>query len=186
MDMKNSYWRFAAMIATAMVVMFGLMYLNTYTWEHVFWSETRFYMTFIMGAAMAIVMLAFMLSMYKGRRINLGIVAGAAIVFILALWLMRSQSTVEDRSYMKAMIPHHSIAIMTSERAGIEDVRIRELANEIIKAQRREIKEMEWLITDIAQNGLVTTESDANARPIPSFEGELDAEEPAGASVSEQ
>lgn len=186
MDMKNSYWRFATMIATAMVVMFGLMYLNTYAWEHVFWSETRFYMTFTMGAAMAVVMLAFMLSMYKDSRINLGIVAGAAIVFILALWLVRSQSTVGDQSYMKAMIPHHSIAIMTSERAGIEDVRVRELANEIIKAQRREIKEMEWLITDIAQNGLVTTESEANSRPVPPFEGELDEEEPAGASVSEQ
>ena len=80
MEMKNTYWRFAAMIATSMVSMFGLMYLNTYAFEHVRWSETRFYMTFIMGAAMAIIMLGFMLSMYKNTKINLSIVAGSLVV----------------------------------------------------------------------------------------------------------
>ncbi|HCJ18929.1 MAG TPA: DUF305 domain-containing protein, partial [Hyphomonas sp.] len=89
------------MIITSMIVMFGLMYLNTYAWEHVRWSETRFYMAFIMGAAMAVVMLSFMLNMYKDSRINFGIFIGAAVVFVLALWLVRSQSTVDDRSYMK-------------------------------------------------------------------------------------
>ena len=73
-------------------------------------------------------------------------------------------------SYMKAMIPHHSIAILTSERAGIEDVRVQELAQEIADAQRREIAEMEWLIEDIAENGPATTEDDAEARPVPEFE----------------
>ena len=74
---------------------------------------------------------------------------------------------------MKAMIPHHSIAIMTSERAEIEDVRVKNLANEIVKAQRREIKEMEWLINDIQENGAATSEADAKTRPMPEFEGEL-------------
>ena len=183
MEMKTSYWRFAAMIATSTVVMLGLMYLNTYAWEHVYWSETRFYMAFIMGAAMAIVMLSFMLNMYKDSRINFGIFIGAAVVFVLALWLVRSQSTVDDRSYMKAMIPHHSIAIMTSERAGIEDVRVRELADGIIEAQRREIKEMEWLIRDIAENGPATSQAEAEARPMPEFEGQLNPQEPAGSDV---
>tara|TARA_R110000737_G_C14551419_1_gene480743 strand:- start:609 stop:1178 length:570 start_codon:yes stop_codon:yes gene_type:complete len=184
-DMKNSYWRFGAMIITSMIVMFGLMYLNTYAWEHVRWSETRFYMAFIMGAAMAIVMLSFMLNMYKDSRINFGIFVGAAVVFVLALWLVRSQSTVDDRSYMKAMIPHHSIAIMTSERAGIEDVRVRELADEIITAQRREIKEMEWLISDIAENGPASTEREAASRPVPPFEGTLNPDDAAGAAIAE-
>lgn len=185
MEMKPSYWRFAAMIATSMAVMFGLMYLNTYAWEHVRWSETRFYMTFIMGAAMAVVMLSFMLNMYEDSRVNLGIYAGAALVFLLALWLVRSQITVEERSYMKAMIPHHSIAILTSERANIEDVRVRDLADRIITAQRREIKEMEWLITDIAENGKATSEAEAAERPLPDFEGQLNPPAPAGAQVSE-
>lgn len=180
MEMKDTYWRFAAMIGTSTLVMLGLMYLNTYAFEHVRWSETRFYMAFLMGGAMAVIMLSFMLNMYKNRTINLAIYGGAAAVFLLALWLVRSQVTVGDRSYMKAMIPHHSIAIMTSERAGLEDVRVRELADEIIRAQRREIKEMDWLIADIAENGAALTEADAAARPIPEFEGLLDAENAAG------
>ena len=183
MDDKSGYLRFGAMIGTSMIVMFILMYFNTYALEHVRWSETRFYMTFIMGAAMAIVMLSFMLGMYKDRRLNIGIFAGSALVLVLALALVRSQVTVGDRSYIKAMIPHHSIAIMTSERAGIEDVRVRELADGIIRAQRREIKEMEWLIDDIAANGAVTSEAGKVGREMPEFEGRLDPAAPAGSGV---
>lgn len=147
--MQGSYARFAAMVGTSTLVMFGLMYLNTYALEHVFFSETRFYMMFVMGATMAVIMLLFMLNMYKKTKVNLGIFAGSVVVFILALWLVRSQTTVEDVSYMRAMIPHHSIAILTSERANISDPRVRKLADEIIEAQRREIEEMKFLIQDI-------------------------------------
>lgn len=146
--MKN-YARFGAMIATSTVVMLILMYLNTYALDHVFFSETRFYMAFVMGAAMAVIMLLFMLDMYKNWRVNAAILVGSVIVFAGALWLVRSQETVEDVSYMKAMIPHHSIAILTSERANITDPRVRKLADAIIETQRREIAEMEMLIKDI-------------------------------------
>lgn len=147
--MQGSYARFAAMVGTSTLVMFGLMYLNTYALDHVFFSETRFYMMFVMGATMAVIMLLFMLNMYKNSKINIGIFAGSVVIFILALWLVRSQATVEDVSYMKAMIPHHSIAILTSERANITDPRVRKLADGIIEAQRREIDEMKALIQDI-------------------------------------
>lgn len=150
--MQMSYWRFAAMIATSTVVMFGLMYLNTYALDHVFWSETRTWMALLMGAVMAVIMLSFMLSMYSDRRINIAIYAASALVFGLALWLIRSQATVGDAQYMKAMIPHHSIAIMTSERANITDPRVRKLADEIIEAQRREIAEMKTLINDLERS----------------------------------
>ncbi len=170
---KPSYWRFAAMIGTSMVVMFGLMYLNSYEVSHARWSETRFYMTLIMGAGMAVVMLSYMIGMYSNRKVNLAIFSGSLIVMLAALLLVRSQTTVQDSSYMSAMIPHHSIAILTSERAEIRDVRVRELADEIIRAQRREIKEMNWLIEDIKKNGAVTSESEAAARPVPDFEGRL-------------
>jgi uncharacterized protein (DUF305 family) len=143
------YGRFAAMIATSTVVMFGLMYLNTYQLDHVFFSETRMYMAFVMGAAMAAVMLAFMLKMHPNRAVNIGIFAGSAIVFAVALWLVRSQATVDQVSYMKAMIPHHSIAILTSTRAEISDPRVRKLADEIIESQRREIGEMKALISEL-------------------------------------
>ncbi|CAN0541726.1 unnamed protein product, partial [Scytosiphon promiscuus] len=125
MEAKSNYWKFGAMIGTSMIVMFALMYLNTYAFEHVRWSETRVYMTFIMGAAMSCVMLSFMLNMYRNSRFNLAIFGGSVLVFLLALWLVRSQTTIEDSSYMSAMIPHHSLAIMTSERAGIQDIRVR-------------------------------------------------------------
>ncbi len=149
--MGMSYWRFGAMIAASTVTMYGLMYLNTYAWDHVFWSETRAWMALLMGAAMAIVMLGFMWGMYKSMRINLGIVGGAALAFAVCLWLIRSQATVDDVEYMKAMIPHHSIAIMTSERAQTSDPRVRKLAKEIIEAQEREIAEMKYLINDLEQ-----------------------------------
>lgn len=142
----NKYAKFGAMIAVSTVVMFGLMYLNTYSMGHLFFSETRAYMALVMGASMAIIMLGFMLSMYTNRQANIGIVVGSAIVFSLALWLVRSQETVDDISWMKAMIPHHSIAILTSERARISDPRVRALADSIIVAQRKEIDEMKGLI----------------------------------------
>lgn len=169
---KPSYWRFAAMIGTSMVVMFVLTYLNSYEVSHARWSETRFYMTLIMGAGMAVVMLSYMMGMYRNRTVNLGIFSASLVIFWVALWLVRSQATVQDSSYMSAMIPHHSIAILTSERAEISDLRVRELADEIIRAQRREIEEMRWLIEDIKKNGAVTSESEVAARPVPDFEGQ--------------
>jgi hypothetical protein len=151
-----SYVRFGLMILTSTVVMFVLMYLNTYAWEHVFFSETRTYMAIMMGATMAVIMLAYMLGMYSNRSLNIAIFVGAVIVFALTLWLVRSQATVSGPSYMRAMIPHHSIAVMTSERAQIRDPRVRKLADEIIAAQRREIAEMRYLIADISGGDAVT------------------------------
>lgn len=150
--MHMSYLRFAAMISTSTVVMYGAMYLNSYALEHVMWSETRAWMALIMGSIMTIVMLLFMLKMYTVRSVNIVILLSSAVFFAVALWVVRSQVTIDDTDYMKAMIPHHSIAIMTSERAQINDPRVRQLADEIIKAQRREIAEMKQLIDDLERN----------------------------------
>jgi len=166
----QSYFRFCAMIATSTVVMFVMMYLNSYSFEHVFFSETRAYMALYMGSAMAIIMLLFMLAMYKDKTKNMLILILALVMFIVSLWLVRSQASVADTAWMKSMIPHHSIAILTSERASIEDVRVRKLADEIIQAQRREIAEMQWLIEDIANNASAETAAEAATRPVPNFE----------------
>jgi hypothetical protein len=141
-----SYARFALMIAVSTLVMFGLMYLNTYAFDHIEFSQTRSWMALLMGAVMAIIMMSFMWGMYPNRRVNTGIVIAAVLVFLASLWLVRSQETVGDIAYMKAMIPHHSIAIMTSERAHIRDPEVRKLADGIIDAQVREIEEMKRLI----------------------------------------
>lgn len=163
------YGRFAAMILTSTTVMFLLTYTNVYIADHIRWSEERFYMAMLMGAAMAIVMLGFMWGMYRSVRINLAIVSLGLVVGVIALWLSRSQTFVDDQDYMRAMIPHHSIAILTSERAGIEDVRVRELADAIIQTQREEIAAMDWLIRDIEQNGPATTQEQADVRAVPAF-----------------
>ena len=145
----TSYERFFAMIATSTAVMFALMYSTVYTLDHVWWSQTKGWMALYMGTAMAVVMLAFMLSMYDDARKNAAIFIGSAVVFAAAFFFVRAQSTVDDVAWMKAMIPHHSIAILTSERADISDPRVRHLADEIIRAQRREIGEMEALIDSL-------------------------------------
>lgn len=145
----KSYGRFLAMIATSTVVMFGLMYVNTYAFDHVFFSETRLYMALLMGAVMAVIMIGYMWKMYENKKMNAGIMAASVIIFALSLFLIRSQTTVDDTSWMKAMIPHHSIAILTSERANISDPRVKDLADGIIETQRKEIKEMKELIDDL-------------------------------------
>lgn len=145
----SKYPKFFAMIITSTIVMFGLMYLNTYQPDHIYFSETRAYMALVMGATMAVIMLVFMLGMYANRAANAAILIGSLVVFAAALWLVRSQATVDEVSWMKAMIPHHSIAILTSERAHISDPRVRKLADGIIEAQRREIGEMKALIKDL-------------------------------------
>jgi peptidoglycan/LPS O-acetylase OafA/YrhL len=146
---KHPYRTFLLMIAVAAIVMYALTYLNSWQASHVWFSQTRLFMTLTMAGAMALVMLGFMRHMYKDTKANLAIVLGSVALMGLGLWLVRSQATVGDVAWMKAMIPHHSIAILTSERAGIRDPRVRELADEIIEAQRREIAEMEALIRDL-------------------------------------
>jgi uncharacterized protein (DUF305 family) len=154
------------MIAASTVLMFGMMYLNTYSLDHVTYSQTRTWMALLMGAAMSIVMLSFMWVMYKNAVANAGIVAVSLVVFAGSLWLVRSQETVDDISYMEAMIPHHSIAIMTSERAHIKDPRVRRLADGIIEAQVREIAEMKSLIADLEAHPVPDGSPDIRPRPF--------------------
>lgn len=164
----GNYARFFAMIVTAMVAMFILMYTHSYqVLDHAWFSETRLFMTLIMGGSMMIIMLAYMLGMYENRKMNAAIFIGGAFLLAAGIWLVRSQVTVSGVDYMEGMIPHHSIAILTSERARIEDPRVRKLADEILEAQRREIKEMEWLIADIKANGVARTQAEADGRPVP-------------------
>jgi len=147
----KTYVNFGVMIVTSTIIMYALMYLNVFQLDHVFFSETRLYMALIMGSVMAVIMLLFMRHMYTNKRLNVIIFAGSVIVFASSLGLVRSQTTVEDTSWMKAMIPHHSIAILTSERANLSDPRVQELADNIIEAQRKEIKEMKKLIDELEE-----------------------------------
>ena len=145
-EKMNPYVKFSLMILTSTVVMYIMMYFNTYQWENVYFSETRAYMALYMGAGMAVIMLAFMGNMYKKTKVNLMIYGLSVLMFAVGIWGVRSQATVDQVDWMQAMIPHHSIAILTSSRADIEDPRVQKLADDIIEAQKREIAEMQALI----------------------------------------
>lgn len=143
---KNHYTKFVLMLTGSFIAMYVTMYLNTYEIDHVYFSLTRFYMACLGIAAMAVIMLLFMLNMYKDKKKNIAIILGSLILFVSALTLVRTQTPIGDVLYMKAMIPHHSIAILTSKRADIKDPEVRKLADEIIKAQEKEISEMKAFI----------------------------------------
>ncbi|WP_247710133.1 DUF305 domain-containing protein [Qipengyuania xiapuensis] len=150
---RGKWTTFFAMIATSIVTMFVLKYSNVYEPDHVFFSQTRMWMALMMGMAMIVVMLGFMWGMYKTLTTKIIVMVAAIAGFFLFLFLARSQATVEDEAWMKAMIPHHSIAVLTSRRAEISDPRVRKLADAIIEAQVKEIAEMKLLLEDIEVNG---------------------------------
>lgn len=151
--MKMGWGKFVAMIATSTVVMFFLMYHLVYSLDHALFSVNRLIASLIMGCVMAVIMLGFMWSMYEGKRTKVVIVAVAAVLGVLLLYMNRAQTLVSDTIFMRAMIPHHSIAINNASKARISDPRVRELADEIIASQVREIEEMKLLIADIEREG---------------------------------
>jgi len=140
------------MLSASFITMYIVMYLHTYEIGHVFFSTTRFYMTILMICPMALIMLAFMQHMYQNRKINLIIIFGVIVVFASSFIMMRSQTFVDDKGYLRGMIPHHSIAILTSKRAQITDPEVRRLADEIIKAQEEEITQMKAIIRRMENN----------------------------------
>ena len=177
---RKMYLRFAAMILTAMVVVYGVMFVGSWEWSHVRFSESRVFMALTMGGAMGLVMMGWMLNMYKNAKVNVAIVAASVLLLAGGTFLDRSQATVEDTGFMRSMIPHHSLAITRSERAEIRDVRVCQLAVAISEAQRREIDEMDWLIEDLQRNGLAESVEEAQARPIPRFEVSAQRDCPTG------
>ena len=148
-----SWARFAAMIAVSTFIMFFLMYQLVYTTDHALFSLNRLMASLVMGCVMTAVMLAFMWSMYQGTGTKIVVLAGGILGAIGLLAVNRSQALVSDVTFMKSMIPHHSIAINNARKASISDPRVRKLADQIIEAQVREIAEMKLLIADISRNG---------------------------------
>ena len=153
-QMKGMGWgRFCAMIATSTLLMLPLMYQLVYSFDHVMFSLNRLIASLVMACVMTVVMLGFMWSMYHGRTAKILVMSLAVIFGALLLFINRSQAAINDVSFMKSMIPHHSIAINNAGKADISDPRVRKLADEIIASQVREIAEMKLLIEDIERNG---------------------------------
>ncbi len=151
--MSMTWGKFTAMIVTSVVIMFFLMYQLVYSIDHAMFSLNRFIASLVMGCVMTLVMLGFMWSMYEGTRTKIVVIIGAAVTGVVLLSANRSQAFISDVSFMKSMIPHHSIAINNARKASISDPRVRKLADEIIESQVREIAAMKMLVEDIANNG---------------------------------
>ena len=145
--------RFAAMIGASVVAMFVLMYQLVYELDHVMFSVNRLVASLVMGCVMTIIMLGFMWSMYQGRNTKVAVLVVAGLLGVGLLFVNRRQSLIDDVRFMKAMIPHHSIAINNARKSSISDSRVRELADQIIASQVREIREMKLLLEDIERNG---------------------------------
>ncbi|MDA0176276.1 MULTISPECIES: DUF305 domain-containing protein [Mesoflavibacter] len=144
--MKSEYTKFLLMLICSAISMYITMYFNTYQLDHVFFSWTRMYMTFIGIGGMSIIMFLFMQHMYKNKSKNIIIVLGSLFLMAVSTFMVRNQIPVNDVKWMKAMIPHHSIAILTSNNANFKDPEVKKLAEEIIKAQEKEIKQMKAMI----------------------------------------
>ena len=148
----KKYVRFGLMILTSTIIMYFLMFVNVDEISHIHISQTRIYMAILMGAVMAMVMMGFMWKMYENKKANSIIIGVAVLIFGASFFMIQNQTGVDDTAWMKAMIPHHSTAILTSENAEITDSRAQQLRDEIIQAQKEEIEEMENLIEDIEEN----------------------------------
>lgn len=143
---KASYITFILMLLCSAISMYITMYFHTYEWSHVFFSLTRMYMTLIGISGMSIIMFLFMRKMYKNKNKNTAIITGSLLLMITSTVLVRQQIPVDDEKWLKAMIPHHSIAILTSKRATIKDPETKKLAEDIIETQEKEIAEMKAII----------------------------------------
>ncbi|TYZ06180.1 DUF305 domain-containing protein [Hymenobacter lutimineralis] len=142
----HPYRGFAIMLTVSFFVMYAVMFLNVDQFDHVYLSLTRTYMSLLMVAAMALVMLSLMRHMYPNQRLNRLIAGGSVLVFALVLTLLRAQIPVGDVQYLKAMIPHHSSAILVSRSAEFKDPEVKKLSEGIIQSQEREIAEMKAAI----------------------------------------
>lgn len=143
---KMSYKKFLIMMIISFFIMYIVMFLNMDSLAHYHTSITRVYMAILMVAPMAVVMMLMMGKMYPDKKKNTGIIIAGAVVFIIVLAALRTQTPVSDVQYMKAMIPHHSSAILTSKYANIKDPEVKKLSEEIIKTQEEEIAQMETIL----------------------------------------
>ncbi|MEB2786140.1 DUF305 domain-containing protein [Algoriphagus persicinus] len=143
---KSNYTKFVLMLIFSAISMYITMYFNTYEFSHVYFSWTRMYMTLIGVGGMAIIMFLFMKGMYVNKVKNAAIIIGSLALMTVATFLVRQQIPIEDVKWMRAMIPHHSIAVLTSKRANLSDPEAKKLASDIIEAQEREIAQMKRMI----------------------------------------
>lgn len=143
---KGAYGRLAAELAVDFVIMYLVMFTMIATLDHFHHNLNMAYMTLMMVSPMAVVMLVSMRSMFPFARLNWAIGLVALLVFAASFYAMRTQAAIDDAEFLRAMIPHHSGAILMCEQATLSDPEVIALCDEIIPAQRDEIARMEAIL----------------------------------------
>lgn len=146
---SGMYGRFAVELAVDFVIMYLVMYTMIATLDDFYPNLNNVYMTLMMVAPMAIVMLVSMRSMFPSRNANLAIIAVAAAAFAGSFYGMRAQAAIDDEEFLRAMIPHHSGAVLMCEQASLKDPEIIELCGQIVPAQQEEIAVMKAILERI-------------------------------------
>jgi len=140
------YRKLGIAIGINTVVMFFLTYILIAELSHFQFNINRVYMALLMAAPMVIVMLIVMRSMYENHQLNRVLLALAGGLFILLIFLMRTQTPVGNEQFLRSMIPHHSSAILMCEQANITDPEIIALCEDIVQAQEEEISQMKAIL----------------------------------------
>lgn len=145
-EMTQSHYRtFGLNLVISFIVMYFVMFTMIWSSGDLVNNLNSFYMAVMMAAPMGTLMLLMMRMMYTNQKLNRLLYGLFALLFILAFWAMRAQALVGDRQFVRAMIPHHSGAILMCNRASVQDAEIRDLCfqpNGIVDSQTREIEQM--------------------------------------------
>ena len=147
----NHYGRLAVMAILSFVAMYVLMYAMVDRFENVFPNVNQLYMAGLMTAPMVVIEILLMGMMYQNRTANLSIIAGAVVAGCAFFLLIRDQTAVADRQFLKSMIPHHASAVLMCGKADIKDGEIKELCRTIIAGQSAEIAQMKAKLATLAR-----------------------------------
>lgn len=142
----SSYRNLAVELIIHFIVMYLVMYTMIATLDHFYFNLNNLYMTLMMVAPMAVLMLVLMRSMYQNKRANWAIGLGAVVIFSASFYAMRSQAAIGDKEFLRSMIPHHSGAVLMCEQASIRDPEIIALCGQIVRSQEREIIQMQAIL----------------------------------------
>jgi hypothetical protein len=152
-DMQtNHYKRLLLMTLLSFVCMYVLMYSMVDTFSNVFPNINQFYMAGLMATAMVIIELAVMGTMYMNKKANAVIMSVSIAALIGFYILIRQQSVVTEKQFLKSMIPHHAGAILMCEEANITDPEIKKLCEAIVKSQQQEIAQMKSKLSELKSN----------------------------------
>lgn len=144
--MHAHYGKLALTLSINAVLMFLIGYVMIDRLDHFYANINAVYMTLLMVAPMAILMLLVMRSMFPNVRLNVALHAGFALLFIGVFLLTRTQTPVDDIQFLRSMIPHHSSAILMCEQSSITNPEIVALCDEIVQSQREEIEQMQAIL----------------------------------------